>query len=605
MTPAQADAEYAKFAATKGPSDFEQMVVQDTNKLFQEMQLQRAVFASQWEEAASLIWPTSKNTFFYGNYNWQGVKKTEQQIDSTGMLALTRFTSILDSMITPRNMIWQNIVAENDYLMKDRGVRLWFEQATKALFKERYADTANFMSQNQGVYTHLGAFGNGAMMTEAYFAQGTGVRGLRYTNIPLGEVFFHQNFQGVIDGFVRWYRMTARQAVQKFGKDRLPPVLQYALEQHSEWTYNFLHRVGPRDDYQPGDLGRKGMPFISYHICVEGQCLMAPMGGYRGLPITISRYLQTPMEVYGRGVAQLVLPSLKTLNAEKRTFLKVGHRAADPVLLIGDDGLMETVNLIPGAVNKGGMSADGKPLVGVLPSGNIQITKEMMDEERNLINDGFLISLFQIMTETPQMSATEVIERVNEKGILLAPTVGRQHSEYIGPMTVRELDLMSFLRKLPPMPPALREAGGNYKMVDCSPMARAMRAQSAAGFQRAVEFTGSIVQITGDTSLFHAYSFKRALPEIATQVQGVPESWMNSPAEVAALDKALAESQQRQQQIQAMPAQAAMVKAQAVAAKSGQGQSQGPAPQAPPQQQQQPNQAQQAPQAPQGPGGGM
>ena len=47
-----------------------------------------------------------------------------------------------------------------------------------------------------------------------------------------------------------------------------------------------------------------------------------------------------------------------------------------------------------------------------------------MDEERSLINDAFLVSLFQILTETPNMSATEVIERTNEKGILLAPTVG-------------------------------------------------------------------------------------------------------------------------------------------------------------------------------------
>jgi hypothetical protein len=595
MTPAQADAEYAKFAATKAVTNYEQMVVQDTNKLFQELQLQRAVFASQWEEAAALIWPTSKNTFFYGNYNWQGMKKTEQQIDSTGMLALTRFTAILDSMITPRNMFWQQIAGEDDYVMKDRATRLFFDDVTKRLFNARYADTANFMSQNQGVYTHLGAFGNGAMLTEMYFAQGTGVRGLRYTNIPLGELFFHQNFQGVIDGFIRWYRMTPRQAVQKFGKDRLPPVLLAALEQHSEWTYNFLHRVSPRDDFQPGAMGKKGMPFISHHICVEGQCLMAPPGGYRGLPITISRYLQTPMEVYGRGVAQLVLPSLKTLNAEKRTFLKTGHRAADPVLLVGDDGLVETVNLLPGAVNKGGMSPDGKPMIGVLPSGNIQITKEMMDEERNLINDGFLISLFQIMTETPQMSATEVIERVNEKGILLAPTVGRQHSEYIGPMTERELDLMAYLHKLPPMPPRLREAGGRYKMVDCSPMARAMRAQSAAGFQRMVEFTNTIVQITGDTSLYHTFNFKTAMPEIATQVQGVPERWINDEQTIAKLDQAMAQAQAKQQQIQALPAQAAMVKAQAVVAKNGGGQPQQGQPGPQDQGQGQPDQSQQQP----------
>jgi hypothetical protein len=68
--------------------------------------------------------------------------------------------------------------------------------------------------------------------------------------------------------------------------------------------------------------------------------------------------------------AQLVLPSLKTLNAQKVTFLKQGHRAADPVLLMADDGMVG-MNMRPGAQNKGGVTADGKPLVHTLPTGDI------------------------------------------------------------------------------------------------------------------------------------------------------------------------------------------------------------------------------------------
>ena len=36
-----------------------------------------------------------------------------------------------------------------------------------------------------------------------------------------------------------------------------------------------------------------------------------------------------------------------------------------------------------------------------------------------VINDAFLVTLFQILTETPEMTATEVIERTREKGALL------------------------------------------------------------------------------------------------------------------------------------------------------------------------------------------
>jgi hypothetical protein len=227
-------------------------------------------------------------------------------------------------------------------------------------------------------------------------------------------------------------------------------------------------------------------------------------------------------------------------------------------------------SLRPGALNKGGMSSDGHPLVGVLPSGNIQISKEMMQEERSLINDVFLVTLFQILTETPQMTATEVIERVNEKGILLAPTVGRQQSEYLGPLIEREIDILSFQGELPQMPGELREAKGSYQVVYTSPLSRAMRAQEAAGFMRTVESVKEIVAITQDPSLLDSFEFDTAIPAIA-EIQAVPESWMASPDSIKKKRDARAKAQQQQQQIQALPAQAAMLKAQAVVSKAGGG----------------------------------
>ena len=40
------------------------------------------------------------------------------------------------------------------------------------------------------------------------------------------------------------------------------------------------------------------------------------------------------------------------------------------------------------------------------------------------------------------MTATEVLERAREKGALLAPTMGRQQSEALGPMIEREIDIL-------------------------------------------------------------------------------------------------------------------------------------------------------------------
>ena len=65
---------------TRTISDAEQKVVDDILREFAQYQIWRNTYAGQCEEVAELILPTSRNTFFYGNFNWPGSKKTQQQV---------------------------------------------------------------------------------------------------------------------------------------------------------------------------------------------------------------------------------------------------------------------------------------------------------------------------------------------------------------------------------------------------------------------------------------------------------------------------------------------------------------------------------------------
>jgi len=554
--------------ASRQISDREGQIVAGILREFSAMQSARALTGGHCEEVSELILPTSRNTFFYQSYNTPGAKKTQQQVDSTGALALHRFCAIADSLVTPRNMQWHGLQAD-DYVMKDRMTRLWFETQTKLLFRQRYAARANFAAQNYNNWQGLGAFGNSIMYVDRFDNRWHGGgRGLRYKSVPFGETFFGENHQGKVDRIIRWFRLTPYQAVQKWGMDRLPENLRAPLAQDSQWGYNFLHCVRPRgDDYDPEALDHRRFPFASYYVSIEGRCLMSDESGYRVFPYAVSRYDQTPGEVYGRGPAMLVLPSLKTLNLEKQIFLKSGHRAADPVLLLADDGIT-AMNLRPGAQNKGGVTADGKVLVHTLPVGDIQISEKMMGEERSIIDDVFLVSLFKVLSENPNMTATQVIELVNEKGMLVAPTLGRQHTEYVGGMVPRELDLMDNMGMVERPPPrlleALRSQGGlsAIEVTDTSPLSLAAAAGKAAGFLRTIEQVRELVNVTQDQSLLDPFDFDTATPEIA-RINNVPEAWMADDNQVAQKRKARAQAQKQQQDIQAAPARAAMMKAQA------------------------------------------
>lgn len=547
-------------------TDREERIVAESKREFSQLQTMRATFATHWEEVAELVLPTSRNTFYYGNYNFPGLKKTDRQVDSSAALALERFGAILDSLLTPRNMMWHQLEASDPNIMKDRSARLWFEAVTRILFKFRYSPIANFSAQNQNQYQSLGAFGTGNMFIDRY--EGVdGSRGLRYKHLPLGEMFLRENHQGLIDGFCRWFRLTPQQAVKQFG-DACPEAIKNAAEQNQQMPFEFLHRVCPRDDYDPDRWDHRGKIFASYHICLTTSSFLRE-GGYNSFPIASSRYIQTPGEVYGRSPAMQVLPAIKTLNAEKRDFLVQGHRAVAPVLLTVDDGITD-FSMRPGALNKGGMSSDGKPLIGTVPLGDIQVSKEMMDEERSLIDSAFLVDLFKLLLDSdPKVySATQVTEMMAQRGVLIAPTVGRQQSEYLGPLIDRELDLLADMRLLPPMPPILREARGEYHVVYTSPLARDMRAQEVAGAMRTVDMAIQVANASGDASVFDRFNFDAIIKDSAA-IQGMPESWLASDDDLNAKRQARAQAMERQQQTQEAPAQAALMKAGAAQAKAG------------------------------------
>lgn len=561
--------------------DWEMEQVQDTLRLFNALVTMKNVYSGQCEEAAALILPNSRNTFFYGSYNFPGSKRTQQQVDSNGARALHRFVAIVNSLVTPRNSNWHGMEADDPYVMKDRATKLWFEDTTRTVFRKRYDPLANFFSQNKSCWQSLGAFGNHVMFIDRFDGRlHHGARGLRYRGVPFGECFFAENHQGIVTTMVRWFRGTAEQAAQKWGVGALPSTLRPALEMNSQNPFDFLHCVKPRDedDYDPERLDARGKPFESYYVSMQGQCLMPDRdtgeweSGYNLFPYAVGRYDQSPGETYGRGPAQIVLPSLKTKNAMKVTGLTAGHRAVNPVYLVGDDGLM-SADFRPGARAAGGVTADGKPLVHTLPVGNTQISKEMQAEEVEIIDDVFMVELFRTLRDNQNMTLGQVTELINERGMLVAPTLGGQF-DYVSQMNEREIDLLMDQGELPPMPPRLREARGAYRVTDTSPLAMAAKAGSVAGAMRILEQVREIVNVTQDVSLLDPFDFDTMIPE-AAEIQGMPTRWMADAQAIAKKRDNRAKQQQQKAAIDAMPNQAAMIKARAVEAKAGVGQQPG------------------------------
>lgn len=518
----------------------------------------RSNFDTQWEEAAARIMPAHVNTFLSRGMTLgqQGAKNTEQMFDSTASIAAYRFASVMESLVTPQASIWHLLKPVDRTLRRNRQVRIFFDELSEVLFNYRYRPAANFVGNSQQMYLGLGVYGNGSLFID----RPEKTKGLRYRNIHIGEVYFVQNHANIIDTMYRAFQQSARQLVQKFG-DAVPEDIKKAAEnpQQADKMYEVLHVVHPRADHDPQRMDSKGLAFVSIYILVEKQQLLREEG-FSTFPYATARYTQAPGETYGRGPAQIVLPSIKILGEQKKTVLKQGQRVTDPVILAFDDGNLGSFSLKAGALNAGGINKDGKRLIDVLPTGNIAVGDKMMDMEKAVIHDAFLTTLFQILVDSPQMTATEVLERAREKGMLLAPTAGRLQAEFLGPMIEREIDLLAKQGLLPRMPQILMDAAAEYRIEYDSPMSRMQRAEKAAGFMRALDVAANYAKMTGDVEALDFFNFDVATPEIL-DIQGAPTTWTRSADEVEARRAARAEAAQAQQMVDAAPAMASVVKA--------------------------------------------
>ncbi len=536
-------------------------IVEDVIQLHGRTVTDRATLDAQLEEIAQVISPVHSGTFGSSFSHQEGQKKTEKMVDTTAVLALERSASIIESFMTPRSSTWHTLEPSNEFLLRDRRVMEWFEFLNKTVFRLRYAPRANFVSQKHGDYSSLMSFGTGVLFTDKLVDRNQ--KGLRYKNINIGKINFIQNHQGIIDGGLRKFRLTSRQALQQFGKENLPKeIIDEAEDPKKSLNMHwFIHCVKPRTEEEGFDPDRKdslGFPFTNYYVSETGKALVQT-GGFSTFPYSISRYKVFADDVYGTSPAMMALPTIKVLNEEKRTVLKHGHRSVAPPLLLHDDGVLDTFSVKPDATNYGGVTAEGRALVHTLPVGNLAVGREMMEDEKATINEFFLISLFKALVDNPNMTATQVLEIAKERGALVSPVFGRQESESLAPMIDREIDLIMQLGLIPPMPEVLVEAKGEYKITYTSPLSRAQETEEAAGLLRTVDWLMPVINVTGNTEQLDYIDWDQAMPDLM-RIQGLPLRWQRPIQDVLAKREERAEAAQGKQLLEAAPSLSSVIK---------------------------------------------
>jgi hypothetical protein len=159
----------------------------------------------------------------------------------------------------------------------------------------------------------------------------------------------------------------------------------------------------------------------------------------------------------------------------------------------------------------------------------------MEEQRRNAIRDTFYVN--QLMMQSgPQMTATEVVQRNEEKMRLLGPVLGRLQSELLRPMIDRTFAILLRKKLFKPAPEFL--AGQDIQIEYVSPLAKAQRASELQSIMRAIEIFGSLANVS---PVFDHINIDNLVTHLA-EIVGVPAKVLNSKSEVNAI------RQQKQQQ---------------------------------------------------------
>lgn len=504
----------------------------------QQLENERSTFDAHWREVAERVLPRQDD--FQKPLRQEGQKRTEKIFDATALLALDRAASAIDSLISPATQQWHGLEPEDDRLLEDKATMVYCQDLTKLLFRRRYTPQANFASQAHECYVSLMAFGTLGMFVDDVLGVGQ-----RYKSCALSELYISENSYGVIDYVHRKFPLSARAAVQKW-QDKCPERVRKASEQDPFKKWEFIHCVRPNEEFNPRRRDWRGMPWVSYFVAVEGREFI-DVGGYRMMPYLISRHVTAPRETYGRGPAMMVLPDIKMVNEMEKTIIRAAHKIVDPPLLLYGDGILSAFSTRPNAMNYGGVDEQGRQLVHPMKTGaNLPIAIEMTEQKRKVINDAFYVTLFQILVQNPQMTATEALIRAQEKGQLLAPTIGRQQTEFAGPMISRELDIAWMSGKLPPMPRNLAKSGGFIKAKYTSPLARLRRAEDGVAIMRTVDFAERVGQVRPE--VWDNIDVDLAFREMA-DINGAPAKLIAAVEQVKAIRDARVQKQQQAEQL--------------------------------------------------------
>lgn len=485
-----------------------------------------------WQEIADYIYP--KRADFTVERS-PGERRLSKIYDSTPVHANELLASGLHGMLTNPATTWASLIMADPELNKDSDIKAWLFKARAIMFEEINDPKAGFSTGMHEIYMDFGAFCTAVL----FVGERADRSGITFNARSLTESYIAENADGLVDTLYRTWKWTIRQALQKWDAKQLSEKTQKLIDKGKlDEKIEILHVIEPRTKRDVTKKDTANMPVASVFIEIKGKHLISE-SGYPEQPFMSPRFAKsTSGEVYGRGPGTSTLPDVKMLNAMMRTTIKGAQKVVDPTINVEDDSIIGVLRSVPAGINY--YRRGRTPPAAFNTNGRIDLGEALMNSVRARIRESFFIDQLQLQ-QGPQMTATEVMQRTEEKLRLMGPVLGRLQTELLGPMIDRIFNILFRQGKFGEIPEALRDK--KIKVEYESPISRAQKQLEAGGILRTFDIMSVMIQT--DPSIMDGFDGDAAFKHIGIDLHGIDPTLFRDDKDIKIIRDQRAEAQKQ------------------------------------------------------------
>jgi len=437
-----------------------------------------------WKDLQKYIRPT--RGFFSDTPNKGQTIDHKTVLDSSPGRAARILAAGMTSGLTSPSRPWFKLGFADPDIETVDSAKEWLDQVENRMMAA--FSKSNIYGVLHSCYEEIGVFGTAAAIILEDF--GDIIRGRNFT---IGEYCLGCAANGRVNTISRGYWMTVGQLVQDFGEENCSQTVRDAFKagRLDQWI-EINHLIEPNDERIDGRKDFKNMQYRSaYWEAKSAGDLFLRLAGFEDFPVLAPRWdLTTTADVYGKGPGWDVLGDVKMLQKMQRDKLIAIGKLVDPPVQAPSGA---EINTLPGGVSR---TSSTTPDAGVKTvyqiSPDLQALEYSIQKTRDEIAKGFYSDLFLMIANMDKSGTTarEIVERHEEKLLMLGPVLERLESELLDPLIDRTFNIMLRAGLIPPPPKELE--GQEIKVEYISMLAQAQKMVGTTAIEQFLAFAGNM-----------------------------------------------------------------------------------------------------------------